>query len=455
MSVNISKTINVAKVILVAISLFSTILAADQQKVREKISWEQYLKNSAASRESIDVFLSGPSWGQFDPEVGYTQRNYLDVGNGIDHSAALYTFQANGARTSFMYADRIPRINTYGDSFTESEQVSDGETWQEYLAGHLGEPIRNFGIGGYGVYQAFRRMEREEQTDHGAKYVILYICCDDATRSLLRARYASIYAWFSDQGGRRFHGNFTSHVEMDLSTGRFVEKEQLLSTKESLYHMTEPQWMFDNLKDDLALQLDAYAMGYIRDLDRERITHLAAKLDFPFDWSLESQTATVVSSHPERVPPRTAMQVQAAALLNRYGQRATLFILDKAREFARQNNKKLLIVLNQTTDMGRSGLRDDQEILDYLSKQKFDYFDMNGFSLREYQNAKTALSYGDYEKQYQVNGFGHYNPLGNHRFAYSIKDTIVKWLDPKPIPYQQSGAQAVNFEGYLHGGAYH
>ena len=196
-------------------------------------------------------------------------------------------------------------------------------------------------------------------------------------------------------------------------------------------------------------------MGYIRDLDRERITHLAAKLDFPFDWSLESQTATVVSSHPERVPPRTAMQVQAAALLNRYGQRATLFILDKAREFARQNNKKLLIVLNQTTDMGRSGLRDDQEILDYLSKQKFDYFDMNGFSLREYQNAKTALSYGDYEKQYQVNGFGHYNPLGNHRFAYSIKDTIVKWLDPKPIPYQQSGAQAVNFEGYLHGGAYH
>ena len=66
------------------------------------------------------------------------------------------------------YAGRPCRINTYGDSFTQCHQVSDAETWQEYLAGHLGEPIRNFGMGGYGVYQAYRRMVREEQTDQGA-----------------------------------------------------------------------------------------------------------------------------------------------------------------------------------------------------------------------------------------------------------------------------------------------
>ena len=27
----------------------------------------------------------------------------------------------------------------------------DGKTWQEYLAAHLGEPLRNFGVGGFGV----------------------------------------------------------------------------------------------------------------------------------------------------------------------------------------------------------------------------------------------------------------------------------------------------------------
>ena len=71
--------------------------------------------------------------------------------------------------TAFLYVGRPCRINTYGDSFTQCHQVSDGETWQEYLAAHLGEPIRNFGMGGYGAYQAYRRMVREERTDHGAK----------------------------------------------------------------------------------------------------------------------------------------------------------------------------------------------------------------------------------------------------------------------------------------------
>ena len=29
--------------------------------------------------------------------------------------------------------------------------MNDGETWQEYLAAHLREPIRNYGVGGYSV----------------------------------------------------------------------------------------------------------------------------------------------------------------------------------------------------------------------------------------------------------------------------------------------------------------
>jgi hypothetical protein len=57
-------------------------------------------------------------------------------------------------------------------------------------------------------------------------------------------------------------------------------------------------------------------------------------------------------------------------------------------------------------------------------------------------------------KQYLVDGIGHYSPQGNHFFAYSIKDKVVQWLDPKPIPYQQPDAQIINFKGYLQGGSY-
>jgi len=393
-------------------------------------TYEQFLKESAVSRKVIDRFLHGPSWARFDAELGYILGNYLPS-DGIDASATISTVQSNGARTSFMYNGRKCRINTYGDSFTQCHQVSDGETWQEYLAGHLGEPIRNFGMGGYGVYQAYRRMVREERTDHGAEYLIFYIWGDDHIRSLLRCRHAITYKVWNHQGGRMFHGNFWPHLEMDLETGGFVEKENLLATPSALYRMTDPQFMADSLKDDLALQLYAYKLGYIRELDQERISKLAVRLNYPLDLSQES----------------TRFQ-QVGELLDRYSLRATQFILEKAREFSRQNQKKLLVFLfdpyRAMVEMQKSGTRYDQEIVDYLGKEKFNYFDMNEVHLRDFK--KYSMPFDAYLKIYFI---GHYNPHGNHFFAYSIKDTVVKWLEPKPITYRKASPDSIDFKGYL------
>lgn len=395
-----------------------------------KPSFEDFLKASAVSRTVIDRFLSGPSWARFDPELGYILGNYLPA-DGVDHSATISTVQSNGARTSFMYAAKPCRINTYGDSFTQCHQVSDGETWQEYLAAHLGEPVRNFGMGGYGVYQAYRRLIREERTDHGAEYLIFYVWGDDHIRSLLRCRHAIIYPKWDDQGGRMFHNNFWPNVELELASGQFVEKENLLASTNALYHMTEPDWMVEHLKDDLALQLFAYKSGYIRDLDRKQISLLATKLDFPMDWSQE-----------------TTLQAQAGGLLDRYSLRATRFILGKVCEFARQEHKKLMVVLfdpyRAMIEMRQNGPRYDQEIVDYLKNEKVNYFDMNEVQLADFQQSK--LAYPDYMKQYFI---GHYNPAGNHFFAYSIKDRMVEWLDPKPVTYRNADPQTIDFKGYL------
>jgi hypothetical protein len=34
---------------------------------------------------------------------------------------------------------------------------------------------------------------------------------------------------------------------------------------------------------------------------------------------------------------------------------------------------------------------------------------------------------------------GHFNPLGNHFYAYTIKDKVVDLLDPKPKTYERRG----------------
>lgn len=92
-----------------------------------------YLKSIQPTRQDIDDWLGGRKYpfAKCVPELG--------------------------ARKMQAYADRPCRINSYGDSFTSCEQVSDGETWQEVLARHLCEPVRNYGIGGYSVYQSYLR----------------------------------------------------------------------------------------------------------------------------------------------------------------------------------------------------------------------------------------------------------------------------------------------------------
>jgi hypothetical protein len=288
-------------------------------------------------------------------------------------------------------------------------------------------------MGGYGAYQAYRRMVREESTDHGAEYLIFYVWGDDHIRSLLRCRHALIYKTWDDRGGSMFHNNFWANLEIDLDTGRIVERANLLPTPESLDKMSDPQWLVDHLGDDLALQLAAFKQGYTRDLDRARIGKLAKWLDFPLDWEDES-----------------TLPGQAGALLDRYSLRASRFVLEKARAFAASRGKKLLVVLfdpyRVMPELRRAGTRYDREIADYLKAEKVTYFDMNEVHLRDFEASK--LPYADYMKQFFI---GHYNPRGNHFFAHAIRGKVVGWLDPKPITYRGADAQAIDFRGYLPG----
>jgi hypothetical protein len=116
------------------------------------------------------------------------------------------------------------------------------------------------------------------------------------------------------------------------------------------------------------------AADKIDELDRPKIERLAEVLDLPFDWGADAD-----------------QRRQTGMLLNRYGQRATSFTLDKVRAFTQSAGKTLLVVLNFTarTDHFCSaivpwdGVRRDQEILDHLSADSVPLFDMNDVHQRE------------------------------------------------------------------------
>jgi hypothetical protein len=400
------------------------------------VSYEEYIRGSTASKGEIHVFLNELSWAQFDEDVGYILGNYYPH-DGWNNSQTISTVRGDGARTSFNYTDRPCRINTYGNSFTLCHQANDTETWQEYLAGHLGEPIRNYGMGGFGVYQAYRRMLREEQTENAAEYVMLYIWGDDHIRSLLRCRYALTRGWNrkSDQTegkGIMFHGNFWPNTEMNLQTGKMEEHESRIRSREKLIQMTDPDWMYENLKDDLALQLYLYKLGRISDMDMKKMKKLAGYLKADFN------------------PEAKEMREEAGKLLNQYAYASTRYILQKSKEFADENGKKLLVVVFDPSTVMRQLIQDeprvDQEIVDFLDENGFNYFDMNLVHAEDYKIYNL-----DIKGYYQHYFMGHYNPTGNHFFAYSIAPKVVDWLNPKPFTYQEEDNQTIDFEGYLEG----
>lgn len=224
------------------------------------------------------------------------------------------------------------------------------------------------------------------------------------------------------------HGNFWSNVEMDLDSGQLVERDSALPTPEQLYQMTDADFMFEALHDDLMLQMSLYCRGEIEEVDTRRLDQLADALD----------RSPVGESTPESV----------AQLRTAYAFAATRYILDQAAAFATARNKNLLVVLfcpTATRQLIDSGDRYDQPIVDYLEQRGQRYFDMNLVHVEDY-NA-LGLSLENYMKRYFI---GHYSPAGNHFFAFSIKDEIVDWLDPKPVTYRQDEQALIDFrEGYL------
>lgn len=395
-------------------------------------SYEAYLRNSAVPKSMLDVFLDPdePSWARFDPEVGYILNNYLPR-DGVDGSCTISTAQANGTRTAHMYTDRPCRINTYGNSFTQCHQVSDGETWQEYLAAHLGEPVRNFGMGGFGTYQAYRRMVRTEQSPDSAEYVILYIWGDDHFRSVMRCRHAAIYSFWDHRAGQMFHNNFWANLEYNLEAGRFVEKENLLDTPEALYKMTDPDYMLHALNDDMMLQLSIFGLVDPQSLDLARLNALADALD-----------AAPLEGHD-----RETLVAAAVRLKQTYGFAATRHIISLASALCEEQGKKLLVCLlcpAATRQLLAGEPRYEQPIANFLAEGKYPHFDMNLVHQADY--AAFNLSIDDYMKRYFI---GHYSPAGNHFFAHALKDTLIDLLNPKPITYRDDAQQMMDFGAYL------
>lgn len=404
-----------------------------------------FLRPYVLTPELLDPFFDPNArvWAKFHPTYGYLLRNAF-IKDGVDGSFTLSRYEKTGQRKQVNFPDQPCRINSYGNSFTQGHQVSDGETWQEILAAHFCEPIRNFGIGGFGVYQAYRRLIDTEPTDLGAEYLLFNIFGDDHYRSIYSWRWLSFPPQSAAFKGVMFHANPWVHGRLDHATGELIEGANPCPDETTLRKLCDPEFVFETFgNDEVAHAMLASRSGVVA--DKDIMDKLAALLkDDRVDWST-----------PE------ATKASAGRLLHTYGVRVGMKIMEKTQAFAKANGKKLMVLLSypmQSVMAACSGTPfvpgpgntdwHPQEFKDFLTAQNIPWVDSLPVHVAEFQQFK--LTPIEYVKRYYI---GHYTPRGNSFFAFAVKDAIVNWLDPKPPTYRSDGGPLQIFKKYLPGPA--
>lgn len=384
-------------------------------------AWLGARHRRVVSAAHIEAFLQPPpnnQWAKFDPELGYVPSDSVQR-DGVDGSRTVYRYGAAGERKVINYADRPCRVNTYGNSFTQCHQVSDGETWQEYLAAHLGEPIRNFGVGGYGVFQAFARLRRMEQAAVQAPYLIFNLYDDDHRRTLMRWRSFIIN---SERSSEMFHGNPWTHLRPNLDSGHWEEIPSACPTPAALRELVSLERTRAIMADHEFVHLTAMQEG-VPDVPQDRVRRLAEWEEVKFDFT------------------DAASRRQSAAKLGDYVARAsTLHVMEQLHAFASQHGRRVMVVLSYGTRAalraceGAPKLEANLALLGWLKERGIPTFDALDAHVADF--AQFRIPTAAYLKRLYN---GHYTPAGNQFFAFALKRALVDWLDPNPMAYQARG----------------
>jgi hypothetical protein len=380
-----------------------------------------FFREATLTREEVDRFLDPdvPSWARFDDQLGYLP-NDSDVPDNIDGSFSEYRYGPLGERLQINHAGDPCRLNTYGDSFTQCHQVSDGETWQEVLAAHLQEPIRNFGVGGFGVHQAATRLRRVEAGPGSAPFVILNIYLDDHYRSLDAYRLLRVGNWRDydrSLSTSMFHANPWEHVRIEPEGGGLTVRPNICPTPESLYDLCDTDFLVHHFADDLVAQkLIADRSGDYGFLDA--YDDLAAHLG--------------LRSDPDGSP-----RARAHALWERCAFESTKLILQGLKRDLQAAEKQFMILLTYPGETVAAyltdGRRPDQAVLNAIDELEIPLVDDLELHAADY--ADFLPDPEAYTRRYYA---GHYTPLGNASYAFMIKQPLVDWLTPPPPAYRDA-----------------
>lgn len=350
----------------------------------------------------------------YDADLGFVHAPATLYGNGVMGTNTRTDYELDGARKLVNCIGSDSRIHTYGDSFTHCDQVNDGETWQEVLASHLQEPIRNYGVGAYSVYQSYLRMKKLRDAGNTAPYVVLNIYEDDHYRNLLwRGLNVSARKLDPPRPKPPFHP-FRPYLTVNVGGDTFLEHENIAQDAEDLNMLSDLDSLVSRFGNHPAVQLALAKQNKSRH-----------SLDYLHN-AAEILGLTVPEGAEENMGNSVTSVFTEAALFS------TIKVLEMVDDFCKRNNIELAIVLSYSSRTILSVLegvdRFDHCFVQWIKRRGNPVIDMIQAFRSEFEY--STLGAEVFLEPYFI---GHHSPAGNAFTARSMMNFVIDWMDPKPF----------------------
>ena len=119
----------------------------------------------------------------FNSFLGWDRRSLTNHDEIGKYGITKWNIDSHGSRLNPFNDNNKNYISTFGDSYTFCRQVNDNETWQFYLSQMTKSNVINWGVGNYGIDQAFLKYINKSKLIK-SKYVIIGVVPDTISRIL-------------------------------------------------------------------------------------------------------------------------------------------------------------------------------------------------------------------------------------------------------------------------------
>ena len=126
----------------------------DLNPVFEKKKYNNFLKNS------------------YDKDLGWDRKSNTE-GSELSNKKTFFRINKNGSRGINKFSKN--KISVFGDSFAFCRYVNDNETWQFHLSKKYKFNVLNFGVGNYGLDQAFLKYLKKRGKTKSTKVIFCVV----------------------------------------------------------------------------------------------------------------------------------------------------------------------------------------------------------------------------------------------------------------------------------------